>query len=186
MDVLKRLGLLAAQCVTKEHDAASRADRLRDQVDSLTLAADLFRDDPQVLESAKGMVSDEYKRLKALAAKEYAEARRWATRCSYTIGVMPLLAPDELSARNLYPPDLQDAAIAAGVAGITSERTGRLGHNLHSSVRGPLSRRIDTRRRLPPVVRATCPRFACPSDHCRRFPCLRTTTHSPSRSWSTT
>jgi hypothetical protein len=54
----------------KEHDAVSRADWLRDQLDSLTLAPALVRDDPQGLESAKGMVSHEYKRLKALAAKK--------------------------------------------------------------------------------------------------------------------
>jgi hypothetical protein len=38
----------------------------------MTVSVDLFRDDPEALESAKAMVSDEYKRLKALAAREAA------------------------------------------------------------------------------------------------------------------
>jgi hypothetical protein len=134
MDILKRLGLLVSQCVVKEHEAATRADRLREQVDGLTVAADLFRDDPETLEYAKAIVSGEYKRLKALVAKEHAEARRWATRLSYASRGLLLLGPDELSGRDVYPPDLLDAAIGAGVAYITSERVRPLGDDIAPNV----------------------------------------------------
>jgi hypothetical protein len=69
---------------------------------------------------------DEYKRLMAQAAKEEAEARRWAIRHSYAAKGVLLLGPDELSGRDVYPLDLEPAAIAAGVAYITAERVERL------------------------------------------------------------
>ena len=127
MDILKRLELLASQCVVNEHEAASRADRLREQVEDLTVTADLFRDDPEAPERARAMVSDEYRRLKALAAKEDAEARRWAIRHSYATKGLLYLGPDELSDPDCYPSDLHNAAIGAGCAFITSKRTGPLG-----------------------------------------------------------
>jgi hypothetical protein len=129
MGIPKRLGLLASQCLVKELEAATRADRLRDRLEGLTVSVDLFRDDPEALESAKATVSDEYKRLKGLGAKEVAEARRWATRRSYAIRGMLLVSPDKLSGRDDYPQDLHDAAISAGVAYITSERARPLGHD---------------------------------------------------------
>ena len=127
MSILERLGTLAAWCAAKGHAAASRADRLREQVEDLTVTADWFRDDPEAPERARAMVSDEYRRLKALAAKEDAEARRWAIRHSYARRGMLLLGPDEPSGRDVYPPDLHDAAITAGVASFTPTRVGPLG-----------------------------------------------------------
>ena len=127
MDILKRLELLASQCVVNEHEAASRADRLREQVEDLTVTADLFRDDPEAPERARAIVSDEYRRLMAQAAKEDAEARKWAIRHSYARRGMLLLGPDEPSGRDVYPPDLHDAAITAGVASFTPTRVGPLG-----------------------------------------------------------
>ena len=127
MDILKRLELLASQCVVNEHEAASRADRLREQAEDLTVTADLYRDDPEAPERAKAMVSDEYRRLKALAAKEDAEARKWVIRHSYATKGLIMLGPDELSDPNVYPADLHNAAIGAGVAYITSTRVGPLG-----------------------------------------------------------
>src|SRR5262249_42641307 len=127
MDILKRLEVLANQCAVKEHQALVRAHRLREQAQDLTIKADLYPDGNGALESAKAMMSDECKRLKALAAKEDAEARKGAIRHSNASRGMLLLGPDETSAQDVYPPDLHDAAIAAGVAFITSERVGPLG-----------------------------------------------------------
>jgi hypothetical protein len=129
MDIPKRLGLLALQCLVKEHEAANSADRLREQLEGLTVSVDVLRDDPDAMESARAMVSDEYKRLKALVAKGSAEARRWATWYSFVTRAMLLLGPDELLGRTLYPPDLHEAAIAAGVAYITSGQAGPLSHD---------------------------------------------------------
>jgi len=127
MSILERLGWLAAWCAAKGHEAASRADRLREQAEDLTVTADLFRDDPEAPERAKAIVSDESRRLKALAAKEDAEARRWAIRHSYATKGLLYLGPDELNDPDCYPSDLYNAAIGAGCAFITSKRTGPLG-----------------------------------------------------------
>jgi hypothetical protein len=130
MDIRKRLHLLASGCLLKKQEVAVRSDRIRAELECLTVVVDLFRDDPEVM-AARGFVSDEYKRLWALAAKEQTAARRWASRYSYATNGFLLLSPDELSRGNIYPPELQDAAIAAGVAYVTSEQVGPLGDNLH-------------------------------------------------------
>jgi hypothetical protein len=129
MDILKRLELLASQCVVNEHEAASRADRLREQVEDLTVTADLFRDDPEAPERARAIVSDEYRRLMAQAAKEDAEARKWAIRHSYASRGMLYLGPDELNDPDVYPADLYNECIDQNVAFITSERMGPLGES---------------------------------------------------------
>jgi hypothetical protein len=133
MDIRKRLLLLASDCLRKKQEAAMRADQILAEIEDLTVAVDLFRDDPKEL-APWGFLSDEYKGLWALAAKEQAEAKRWATRYSYATRGLLLLGPDEHSRRDIYPRGLQEAAIDAGVAYITSEQDGPLGDYLHPDV----------------------------------------------------
>jgi hypothetical protein len=128
MDILKRLELLANQCAVSQHDCLVRAGKLQEQADSLELHSELY-DDPEMLESAKAIMRDERKKLLDQASKEEQEARLWATRASYASRGMLLLGPDELSGRDVYPPDLHAAAIDAGVAYITPDRVGPLGES---------------------------------------------------------
>jgi hypothetical protein len=123
MEIRKRLHLLGSDCLLKKQEAAVRADQIRAEIECLTVSADLFRDDPKELAPWQ-FLSDEYKRLWSLAAKEQAEARRWATRYSYANQGLLLLGLDERSRGDIYPPELQEAAIAAGVAYVTSEWDG--------------------------------------------------------------
>jgi hypothetical protein len=130
MDINHRLHLLAADCLLKKQEAVVRADQIRAEIEGLTVAVDLFRDDPEALAPWE-LLSDEYKGLWVLAAKEQTEARRWAKRYSYATHGFLLLGPDELSRGDIYTPELQEAAIAAGVAYVISEQVGPLGDDLH-------------------------------------------------------
>jgi hypothetical protein len=132
-DISRRLEILASECLVREREAAARAERIREQVEGLTVAVDLLLEDPQG-QAAWEFLSVEYKHLWALAAKEQAEARRWASRHSYaTRGMLPL-GPDELSRLDAYPQELQEAAIAAGVAYITTEQVRPLHRDRHPNV----------------------------------------------------
>jgi hypothetical protein len=129
MDIIRRLELLANQCEVSEHECLVRASKLHDQAEALTLNADLYDADSAELSSAKQIMADEHKRLMAQAAKEEAEARKFEVRSSYARRGMLYLGPDELSDPDVYPGDLHNAAIDAGVAFITKDRMGPLGES---------------------------------------------------------
>jgi hypothetical protein len=130
MDLLRRLEQLASQCVVGEHEAASRADRLREQAEEAEVDEDLYDpDDEGAIKSAREIMADHRKQLLDRAAKEDAEARKWAVRHSYATRGMLYLGPDELSDPDCYPSDLYNVCINRNVAFITSERMGPLGES---------------------------------------------------------
>jgi hypothetical protein len=129
MDILRRLELLANQCDVSEHECMVKAERLHNQAEALTLDSSLYDADSAELSSAQQIMADQYRLLRAEAAKDEAEARKWHVRSTYARRGMLYLGPDELSGRDVYPPDLHTAAINAGVAFITPDRMGPLGES---------------------------------------------------------
>jgi hypothetical protein len=128
MDIIRRLELLANQCDVSEHECLVRAEKLHEQARNLTIESSLYDADSAELSSAKQIMADEHKRLMAQAAKEEAEAKKFQVR-SYARRGLLYLGPDELNDPDVYEPGLHDAAIAAGVAFITSDRVGPLGES---------------------------------------------------------
>jgi hypothetical protein len=131
VDVLASLKLLDKQCRVKAHDHQMKAQRLREEAARLPNDEEVYsgvqfmngpRDDEDARRSGRQLRDQERRRLEGLAEKEEAAAERDLARATYAGNGFLLLGPDELADPDTYPAGLYDAAIAAKVAYITSDR----------------------------------------------------------------